>query len=84
MSSIIFIDSPVGTGFSYGRTPLASQTGLFKKVRNLLQFLRKVKSSYNFSLFCVQFFNKIILALYESISLHGCNIAILIKIVVVG
>ncbi|PON72976.1 Serine carboxypeptidase-like [Parasponia andersonii] len=41
VSNIIFIDSPVGTGFSYGRTVVASQTGLFKQVHNLLHFLRK-------------------------------------------
>ncbi|KAF3446535.1 hypothetical protein FNV43_RR11715 [Rhamnella rubrinervis] len=41
VSSIIFVDSPVGTGFSYGRTPTASQSGDFKQVHHLLQFLRK-------------------------------------------
>ncbi|EXC17679.1 Serine carboxypeptidase-like 7 [Morus notabilis] len=41
VSSIIFIDSPVGTGFSYGRTPLASQSGDFKQVHHMVQFLRK-------------------------------------------
>ncbi|POO03700.1 Serine carboxypeptidase-like, partial [Trema orientale] len=41
VSSIIFIDSPVGAGFSYGRTPLTSQTGVLKQVQHMLQFLRK-------------------------------------------
>ncbi|KAK6257206.1 hypothetical protein QUC31_000665, partial [Theobroma cacao] len=40
-SSIIFIDSPVGTGFSYARNNLAKQTGDFKQVHQLHQFLRK-------------------------------------------
>ncbi|XP_024922908.1 serine carboxypeptidase-like 1 [Ziziphus jujuba] len=41
VSSIIFVDSPVGTGFSYGRTSMASQSGDFKQVDHLLQFFRK-------------------------------------------
>ncbi|KAH9755835.1 serine carboxypeptidase-like 18 [Citrus sinensis] len=40
-ASILFVDSPVGTGFSYVRTPLASQTGDFKQVHQVDQFLRK-------------------------------------------
>ncbi|KAH9755859.1 serine carboxypeptidase-like 18 [Citrus sinensis] len=40
-ASILFVDSPVGTGFSYARTPHASQTGDFKQVHHLDQFLRK-------------------------------------------
>ncbi|KAK6277640.1 hypothetical protein POUND7_017963 [Theobroma cacao] len=34
-------DSPVGTGFSYARNNLAKQTGDFKQVHQLHQFLRK-------------------------------------------
>ncbi|XVE95044.1 hypothetical protein REPUB_Repub02eG0062300 [Reevesia pubescens] len=40
-SSIIFVDSPVGTGFSYARNNLAKQTSDFKQVHHLHQFLRK-------------------------------------------
>ncbi|KAB1203971.1 Serine carboxypeptidase-like 2 [Morella rubra] len=40
-SSVIFVDSPVGTGFSYARTPEASLSGVFKQVNQLHQFLTK-------------------------------------------
>ncbi|XP_062164322.1 serine carboxypeptidase-like 2 [Alnus glutinosa] len=40
-SSIIFVDSPVGTGFSYARTPAASQSSDLKQVHQLHQFLVK-------------------------------------------
>ncbi|KDP41600.1 hypothetical protein JCGZ_16007 [Jatropha curcas] len=41
VASIIFIDSPVGTGFSYPRTPLASVSGDFIQINQTEQFLRK-------------------------------------------
>ncbi|KAF9670700.1 hypothetical protein SADUNF_Sadunf13G0095900 [Salix dunnii] len=41
VSSIIFLDLPVGTGFSYARTPLAVQRSDFKQVSHAEQFLRK-------------------------------------------
>ena len=41
-ANIIFVDSPVGTGFSYARNQFASQSGDFKQIRQLDQFLRKV------------------------------------------
>ncbi|GLT93914.1 hypothetical protein SLE2022_116840 [Rubroshorea leprosula] len=41
VASIIFVDSPVGTGYSYSRKPLASPSGDFKQVHQLHQFLRK-------------------------------------------
>ncbi|GLT61744.1 hypothetical protein SLA2020_344270 [Shorea laevis] len=41
VASIIFVDSPVGTGFSYSRKPLVSPSGDFKQVHQLHQFLRK-------------------------------------------
>lgn len=41
-SSIIFVDSPVGTGFSYAEDPLAYETGDLRQVQQLHQFLRKV------------------------------------------
>ncbi|CAK7336629.1 unnamed protein product [Dovyalis caffra] len=41
VASIIYIDMPVGTGFSYARTPLASQRGDFEQVSQGAQFLRK-------------------------------------------
>ncbi|XP_010061646.2 serine carboxypeptidase-like 2 isoform X1 [Eucalyptus grandis] len=40
-SSIIFVDSPVGTGFSYAENPLAYETGDFRQVQHLHQFLRR-------------------------------------------
>ncbi|XP_022768628.1 serine carboxypeptidase-like 13 isoform X2 [Durio zibethinus] len=41
VSNVIFIDSPVGTGFSYATNNLAARTGDFKQVHHLHQFLRK-------------------------------------------
>ncbi|XP_021284931.1 serine carboxypeptidase-like 7 [Herrania umbratica] len=41
VSNIIFVDSPVGTGFSYARNNFAAQTGDLKQVNQLHQFLRK-------------------------------------------
>ncbi|KAL5844674.1 hypothetical protein ACOSQ4_010632 [Xanthoceras sorbifolium] len=40
-ASILFVDSPVGTGFSYARTPLASQSGDFTQIQQATQFFRK-------------------------------------------
>ncbi|KAH7523747.1 hypothetical protein FEM48_Zijuj06G0044800 [Ziziphus jujuba var. spinosa] len=41
VSNIIFLDSPVGTGFSYPRTPKASQSSDLTQTHHALQFLRK-------------------------------------------
>ncbi|EEF52263.1 serine carboxypeptidase, putative [Ricinus communis] len=41
VASIIFVDSPVGTGFSYARNQLASLSGDFRQIEQLDQFLRK-------------------------------------------
>ncbi|KAL9379891.1 hypothetical protein Peur_028373 [Populus x canadensis] len=41
VSSVIFLDLPVGTGFSYGRTPLALLRSDSKQVSQAEQFLRK-------------------------------------------
>jgi len=42
VSNIIFVDSPVGTGFSYAKTKEGLKTGDTKAVKQLLIFLRKV------------------------------------------
>ena len=42
MSSIIFLDLPVGTGFSYATTPAALQTSDLQTSDHAYQFLRKV------------------------------------------
>ncbi|KAK9983230.1 hypothetical protein SO802_032755 [Lithocarpus litseifolius] len=39
VSSIIFVDSPVGTGFSYAKNWIADQSDDFKQVHQLHQFL---------------------------------------------
>ncbi|XP_024029038.1 serine carboxypeptidase-like 3 [Morus notabilis] len=42
ISSIVFIDSPVGAGFSYAKkTSTASKTGDFKQVQGLVEFFNK-------------------------------------------
>ncbi|PKI72459.1 serine carboxypeptidase-like 7 [Punica granatum] len=40
-SSIIFVDAPVGTGFSYATKASAYRTGDFEQVRDLNNFIRK-------------------------------------------
>ncbi|KAF8030984.1 hypothetical protein BT93_D0234 [Corymbia citriodora subsp. variegata] len=45
-SSIIFVDSPVGTGFSYAENLFAYETGDFRQVQHLHQFLRKFLISH--------------------------------------
>jgi Serine carboxypeptidase len=42
VSSVIFVDSPVGTGFSYSNTAEGLQTSDTKTVHQLLSFLYKV------------------------------------------
>jgi serine carboxypeptidase-like clade I len=46
VSNIIFVDSPVGTGFSYSRTEEAYQTSDSQTVHQLLTFLYKVISNF--------------------------------------
>ncbi|PON99758.1 Serine carboxypeptidase-like [Trema orientale] len=41
VSNIIFVDSPVGTGFSYAKTSLGYELGDFSQGHHLLQFFRK-------------------------------------------
>lgn len=41
-ASILFIDMPVGTGFSYARTPQGLKKGDLVQVQQNHQFLRKV------------------------------------------
>ncbi|CAK9317070.1 unnamed protein product [Citrullus colocynthis] len=40
-SSIIMVDLPVGTGFSYGKTPQSLKTGDFNQVHHSIQFFKK-------------------------------------------
>lgn len=42
VASIIFVDSPVRTGFSYSKGPRDSKSGDFKSSKKLNEFLRKV------------------------------------------
>lgn len=42
VSNIIFVDSPVGAGFSYAATQEGSKTSDTKTVKQLVIFLRKV------------------------------------------
>ncbi|KAL8126980.1 hypothetical protein AgCh_014046 [Apium graveolens] len=46
IANIIFLDSPVGTGFSYGRTSSASHSTDSKACAQALQFLRKWFTSH--------------------------------------
>ena len=42
MASIIFLDAPVGTGFSYGRTTRASSSTDIQFSNQVYEFMRKV------------------------------------------
>jgi serine carboxypeptidase-like clade 1 len=42
MASILFLDSPIGYGFSYARDPKAYEVGDISSSRQVLTFLRKV------------------------------------------
>ena len=44
MTSIIFLDIPVGTGFSYARTEQASYSDELKLSERTYEFMRKVHS----------------------------------------
>lgn len=44
VSNIIFMDSPVGTGFSYATSEEGLKSSDTKTVKHLLIFLRKVRS----------------------------------------
>ncbi|KAE8686052.1 Serine carboxypeptidase-like 18 [Hibiscus syriacus] len=46
VSSIIFLDAPVGTGFSYSRTPHGFKTGDMKHAISCFNFLRKWLQSH--------------------------------------
>ena len=48
ISNVIFVDSPVGTGFSYARNRLAAHTSDMKQVHQLHQFLQKVQQNVLF------------------------------------
>lgn len=50
VSSIVFVDSPVGTGFSYARSSFASRPSDSEQVGHALQFLRKVTRNINTNL----------------------------------
>lgn len=38
------VDLPVGTGFSYGKTPQSLKTGDFNQVNHSIQFFKKVNN----------------------------------------
>jgi serine carboxypeptidase-like clade 1 len=44
MASIIFVDSPVGSGFSYARDPRGYDVGDISSSLQILTFLRKVEA----------------------------------------
>ena len=47
MASILFLDSPVGSGFSYAHDPKAYEVGDISSSRQVLTFLRKVETHNN-------------------------------------
>ncbi|KAJ8453326.1 hypothetical protein Cgig2_008210 [Carnegiea gigantea] len=46
MANILFVDLPVGTGFSYAKTPRANYSGDFRTSSHVNQFLRKWLVNY--------------------------------------
>lgn len=60
MANIIYLDQPVGTGFSYSTNPLAdipSDTGSAKRVN---EFLRKVKGNLKLSVKASDFMHRLL------------------------
>ena len=47
MASIIFLDSPVGSGFSYARDPKGYNVGDYSSSLQVVTFLKKVKIEHN-------------------------------------
>jgi len=47
MASILFLDSPVGSGFSYASDPKGYEVGDISSSRQVLTFLRKVETHNN-------------------------------------
>lgn len=43
MANVIFLDQPVGAGFSYSRTPFVDKTSDTDQVKKIHEFLQKVK-----------------------------------------
>lgn len=43
MANIVFLDQPVGAGFSYSRTPLLNKVSDTGEVKVIHEFLQKVK-----------------------------------------
>lgn len=54
IASIIFLDSPVGTGFSYAKNPGGYYTDDITSSRRVYQFLSKVRKVSSMNVFCVQ------------------------------
>lgn len=50
MANIIFLDQPVGVGFSYKRTPTLDKTGDTIEVVRIHEFIQKVKYKLNYLL----------------------------------
>jgi serine carboxypeptidase-like clade 1 len=49
MANIIFLDQPVGSGFSYSRTPLVDKISDTGEVKRIYEFLQKVITKRLFS-----------------------------------
>jgi serine carboxypeptidase-like clade I len=47
MASILFLDSPVGSGFSYARDPKGYDVGDHSSSLQVRTFLKKVKTGHN-------------------------------------
>jgi hypothetical protein len=51
MASILFLDSPVGSSFSYASDPKAYEVGDISSSRQVLTFLRKVETHNNIGVY---------------------------------
>lgn len=72
IASIIFIDSPVGTGFSYANTSEGFASSDTKSVIDNYVFLKKVTSMQQESLSCYNIVLKLIKRHFEQCS--GCQL----------
>lgn len=67
MASILFLDSPVGSSFSYARDPKAYEVGDISSSRQVLTFLRKVNTQQRWRLTQMRFFLKKNICLFECV-----------------
>lgn len=70
LANILFLDQPVGVGFSYKRTPNIDKTSDTIEVVRIYEFLQKVKYNHN-SLEHV-FVHRHLISIFVVVGVHHC------------